>query len=354
MKKRFRKSYILAAVLLLLSAAAVCVNSSLSKRLTDRTLAETWSSERFQYARVSCFLHKDLAYGQPETENLHRSIDSALEQESLEAASKDARLWIDCWSAEGETSVASGENSVAARAFWVGGEFFQFHPLPMVSGWYFSDRDVMDDLVILDKELAWKLFGGYDLTGMDVIVAGYPCVIAGVADLPGTAAEKSAYGTEPAVYVSYSLLYKLGMTEPVTCYEAVIPDVVDGFAETILDNSIQIDASMCEKTVNSDRYTAAAAWGFLKGFFTRSQRVSEISLPWWENASRYMDGVSAMVLLLAGLFLLFPAAAALWLIIKAYKKRGAAFSALRRLIEALPVKIRERKSSGGNDNEKTF
>ena len=52
----------------------------------------------------------------------------------------------------------------------VGGQFFEFHPLRLLSGSYIAEGDLSPDRVLLDRELAWELFGGTELTGMSVEV----------------------------------------------------------------------------------------------------------------------------------------------------------------------------------------
>ena len=62
----------------------------------------------------------------------------------------------------------------------VGGDFFQFHPLNMISGNVFSENDISKDRVVLDENTAWTLFGAYDIAGKTVTIEGRQFVIAGV------------------------------------------------------------------------------------------------------------------------------------------------------------------------------
>ena len=76
-------------------------------------------------------------------------------------------VYTDAYCAFGKTSVTGDHGSSDASVVAVGGNYFLFHPLDLVSGTYFSESDVMHDRVVLDETLAWKLFGGSNLTGMD-------------------------------------------------------------------------------------------------------------------------------------------------------------------------------------------
>ena len=75
-------------------------------------------------------------------------------------------VYTDAYCAFGKTSVTGDHGSSDASVIAVGGNYFLFHPLELVSGTYFSESDVMHDRVVLDETLAWKLFGGSNLAGM--------------------------------------------------------------------------------------------------------------------------------------------------------------------------------------------
>ena len=70
--------------------------------------------------------------------------------------------------------------TISAKAIGVGGDFFQFHPMDLEYGNYFSDSDVNKDLVVIDEEIAWQLFGGINVTGKIIDVGGHPHLIVGV------------------------------------------------------------------------------------------------------------------------------------------------------------------------------
>ena len=55
-----------------------------------------------------------------------------------------------------------------AKTIRGGRGLFLFHPLPLRSGSYISNRDFTYDRVVLDEELSWALFGSYDVAGQTV------------------------------------------------------------------------------------------------------------------------------------------------------------------------------------------
>lgn len=61
----------------------------------------------------------------------------------------------------------------------MGGNFFDFHPIRLLSGNYISPDDLMKDRVLLDEDTAWLLFGGTQLEGLSFKIDGVPFVVAG-------------------------------------------------------------------------------------------------------------------------------------------------------------------------------
>ena len=104
-------------------------------------------------------------------------------EQSLEAP-ENGSLYIDAYSTSATVTVSSDSSgsggSAQVEAVAVGGEFFYFHPLQLRSGAYISSDDLMDDLVVLMRRLAWRLFGGVELEGMTITLNGKPFVVAGV------------------------------------------------------------------------------------------------------------------------------------------------------------------------------
>ena len=95
----------------------------------------------------------------------------------------------------------------------------------------------------------------------------------------------------------------------VDCYETVLPEPVDGFAQTVLEDNFSVGDGVLQQ--NTDRYTFAAALRQMKAFGTRGARQSAAILPYWENAARYVEDWCTLLAFLALLLLIFPAICAL-------------------------------------------
>ena len=95
----------------------------------------------------------------------------------------DSTLFTDAWSTFGKVKVSNGnKRSADVTVTAVGGNYFDFHPLRLLSGNYIKADDLMKDRVLLDPDTAWLLFGGTELSGMSFSINGVPYVVAGVVE----------------------------------------------------------------------------------------------------------------------------------------------------------------------------
>lgn len=303
MKKRILKLVITAAVLAALSLTCVGVCSSLAGRLQSQREAERWAGEgKTAYAQLSCFMSASDKLTLDDVYSFRQKLDTKLTELSLKAE-KDAKLYDDAWSASGKLSVKGTQGSSDAHVVAVGGDFFAFHPLTLLSGGYLTPDDVMDDRVVLDRELAWKLFGGYDLAGMTVTISGKSFLVAGVVEREDDFATKKAYTYDPGIYMSYTAFNAIGETA-ISCYEIVMPQEVSGFAEGIVKDNFKIGDG--EILNNTDRCSAKNIFKSIKAFGTSVMRTTSVVYPYWENAARCVGEWCALLCALAVLFAVFP------------------------------------------------
>ena len=263
MKKRIRKRYIAVAVI---NAAAIAVmavltaaGSSLARSQSWNMAAHRWgcdSSDKF--TQMSCFFSDDSGFSKDEVRNLYGNIMGKLNEVSV-VPEEGKKLVPQAYSASlGKYTVKCdmvGRSEAELCA--AGGDFFLFHDFRLISGAYFRDEDLMQDGAVIDKELAWSLYGSSDITGKNIYINNVKLYIAGVIEQPSTSAEKSCMGKLPMAYVSYETAGRLagepasgnmsmlpmgtydgtGMNMPsdpqpenefrkVTCYECIIPEPV--------------------------------------------------------------------------------------------------------------------------------
>jgi len=309
LKKTIRVKHviIIAVNALCLAAFIVCLVLSASVRtpLRSQQAADAWagqSGERF--AQLSVFFTDSSGFTENSIRELLASVDSALLGVSLESTS-DRALYTHAWSANGDVSITSERGSATAPVIGVGGDFFLFHPLYLRNGTYLSPNDVMKDRVVLDEELAWRLYGSVHLAGFEVLINDKPFTIAGVISRESDFASAKAYTGGAGLFMSFEALAEMTEDETgITCYEIVMPDPITGFAlSTLTDAITDPNAHIVE---NSARFSLGKSFATIGSFGERSMRKDTIAYPYWENAARYAEDLRALLLVLTLLFAICP------------------------------------------------
>lgn len=317
----WRRWLLLGVNLLLLAGVAASLAGWGRMRGTLPTLS---AAQRFQgggetrFAQLACYLPVDQGKKEEDIFTFRQSLEGKLVEQSLEAP-ENGSLTIDAYCGIAGVTVSS-ENTTGSsvKAVGVGGDFFYFHPLQLRSGAYIRSEDLMDDLVVLDEETAWRLFGGTDLAGLTMYINSEPFVVAGVVARESDFATEKAYTGEGGVFLSYSALSRLVETASITCYELVMPDPISGYAKGVVEETFPIgDGDVVE---NSSRYSLSHLLEVAKNFSERAMRVNGVIYPYWENAVRLTEGYAALLAVLAMACAAFPAATALVLAIRQIRR----------------------------------
>lgn len=311
--RHLKKILFIAANALLVALFIVCAvrYSSLADSLESQKTAARWaggSGER--YSQITCLFPRGGEITEDSLYNLSTTIDSKLTQNSLEAA-PGGRLWTYAYAAMGEVTVERGAVKASSQAIGVGGDFFIFHPLKLRSGSLLSGNDLNRDLVVLDVNLAWKLFGSNDIAGMEMLVGDTVCVVAGVVELESDDASELAFTGDSCIFVSYELL-AAQTGAGISCLELVLPDPVTGFAMGIAEESAGGKITL----ENTGRFKVSEIVKLITDFGARSIQDSGIVYPYWENAARVVEDKLAFVMALAAIFAAVPVVTLIWLVVK--------------------------------------
>ena len=289
---------ILNVVLVLGSAGCALGLRSVSGALTALHAAEWFRGDSdIRFAQIACYLPVDQGQSEEDIFNFRRQLDAQLVEQAMEAP-EGGRLYIDAYSGMENITIAS-ENSgnVSVKAVGVGGDFFYFHPCRLRSGAYIDPGNLMDDLVVLDEEMAWRLFGGVELAGLPVSITGQPFVVSGVVARETDFASTEAYTGDGGVFMSFSAMQRLLEDASVTGYEIVMPDPISNFAMGIIQDIFSLgDGDAVE---NSNRYALGHLLEVIRSFGKRSMRTNGVIYPYWENAARLTEDYAALLLVLA-------------------------------------------------------
>ncbi len=330
------------------------VISLLSGRLTEQQIAERWSSEG-GVAQVSCFFSPNAGISRDTIESFEHSLDSKLKEASIELTSPNAgaRLWADAYSADGTITLTSDRATVQADALGIGGDFFLFHPLQLVSGSYFSGNDLMKDYVVLDEDAAWQLFGSGNVAGMTVNIGGRPHMVIGVVERPQGRLYEAAGLDGMRVYVSYETLGTYGSCSGINHYEIVMPNPVKEFALSYVQEQLGSQEKEVEILENSTRYRLSNRLELLLEFGTRSMNGKAIIYPYWENVARGYEDILALLTLFQMLFLIYPSALLLiWIIILWKNKTWTARTVLLGVRDKLQSAGEKRRAAKGKQDGK--
>ncbi len=282
-------------------------SNRMAASLEEQQMAARWSKEG-GVAQVSCFFSPKAYMDQDTIEEFEHSLDSALQEASitLESENPSARLWADAYSADGTITVSSDKTSLTADAIGIGGDFFLFHPLKLVSGSYFSGNDIIKDYCVIDEDAAWQLFGSSDVAGQMVYIGGVPHVVTGVVERPSGRLEEAAGLDSTLVYVSLETLEQWGNSSGLNHYEIILPNPVRGFALKTVQERLGGNEKETEVLENSSRYSFSARWKNLLAFGTRSMNGKAIIYPYWENVARGYEDIIALLTVVMLMFLLYP------------------------------------------------
>ena len=326
---------IINALFLMAFFACLIVSGNIRNTLQSQQAAQAWagqSGERF--AQLSVFMPAGFTFAEEEIFNLRTAIDSALIEASLESTPEQT-LYTDAWAVRDNVLVDGGRGSTTVQAYGVGGNFFLFHPLRLRDGSYFSQTDLMRDRIVLDEELAWRLFGSVRVAGLQVEVNGIPHTIAGVVARDTDFASSRAYTAGAGMFMSYESLRELTAGQAqISTYLIVMPDPITGFALAALTEAFpNNDAHIIE---NSTRYSLANIFAVVTSFGERGMRTDGIIYPYWENAARYTEDWLALLLVLMLVFIICPTVFGI-----IYSVKGIRYL-LKRLIHHIKEKIEER------------
>lgn len=283
------------------------VSSVLSGQQLSQQMAGRWSDKK-DAAQISCFFSPNMEMDLDSIEVFRHSVDDALVQASItqESPNAGARLWTDAYSADGKVTLVSDKGKVEADAIGIGGDFFQFHPIQLLSGSYFSGNDLNQDFCVIDEDAAWQLFGSNDVAGMSVTIGGIPHMVTGVIRREEGRLQEAAGLDSTLVYVSYNTLTELGKSNGINHYEIVMPNPVSKFAYNYVKENLGKEEKEVEVVENTTRYGLLERLKVIGAFGTRSMNGKAIIYPYWENIARGYEDVLALITLFAMVFLLYP------------------------------------------------
>ena len=321
--------------------------SVLTSSLEDQQAADRWSEEG-TYAQASAFFAGDVLVDEFQIKNFEHQLEAALKEAAVTNENIMGRLYVDAYSAQGKITVVSEQDKLEAQAIGIGGDFFLFHPLELISGYYYSEDNFMQDRILIDEIIAWQLYGSSDIVGKPVLIGEKVFFVAGVYKQSDNADTEKVMSGSPLMFMPYQGYEMLGNTPYFNCYEACLPNPVTGLAEKMVAEALSVKSPKSEAVENSERYSIKNRFEILKNFGMRSVKDNAVVYPYWENAARITEDKSALVLVFQLLGLVVPIGTTFTYIIIGYKKRKVFFTwfvnATKRIFNILITKTKNRKA----------
>lgn len=365
-----RKQVLLLLINALLLIAFIIVSvfsRNAVKGLYSQQCASRWENKDVSYAQVSAFISPERKMQKEELLSVRSSLMETLSKDSYNESAGNARVWIDAYSGECKADIRKDYNTLNVTAVGVGGDFFQFHPIPLLSGGYISDEDLNHDRIVVDENFAWAMFGSNDIIGMQVWMGNTIYVIAGVAAVDEDDLYKTAYGSTNRIYMSYDQLKSQQENLNITCYEAVLPNPISNYGYYALkkafgmeeeeeqlgkdENPLNFDN--VEVMENTKRYETMPLIMSLKTLKFRSMRTNSIGYPYWENIARAAEEKQVVLLVIRVILLIFPCIClVLWIYGLWSHKTWTAKGIFLGIVDKVRVKQEEKREAKRQEEER--
>lgn len=323
---------------------------AVTDRLYSQQEAQRWGNDDASYAQVSAFFEKEKGVGTDVVSAIRGSMLSKLSDDGYLNTEAGNRTWLDAYSGEKRLEIKRNDTSMTVTAMGVGGDFFQFHPIPLKSGSYLTTADINGDRVVIDELVAWNLFGSNDVVGMNIQIGNRIYNVAGVTDIPEDDLYENTYGEYSRIYMNFDELKILDEKAVITCYEAVLPNPITNYAYNVLSEACGISSDStegkkesifffgdCEVIENSSRFGVVAMYRLFKNAKYRIAKTNGVSYPFWENIARIKEERVLHIRCVQVVLLLCLAALLLVVGIRAYRVLGPfSWEPVKKLVRRIP------------------
>lgn len=334
---------IAAGACIIVGLLLVSVGTRVAGNQKAQNLADRWSRDN-DCAQISVFYSELAGVGERDVQEMQYRLAKKLTDDSYGPKNSNARVALYSFCANGSLSISSNKATVSAKAVGIGGDFFMFHPLELISGAYFDGEDILNDKVVIDRDVAWQLFGSTDVVGQVVTISGNPFVICGVVERETGRINDLSGNTKPTIFVSYTTLSEYGSVEYINTFEALLPNPVTGYAAGLVKDVISADESRYELVENTGRFNWVKLVKNAKNFGTRGMNTKAIAYPYWENVARGVEDYLTPVAVLGVILFAFAAVVLIVLVIRMYQKRTIHLKNIKNLIERIIEKKRYKRA----------
>ena len=230
-------------------------------------------------------------------EKLQAVVDSDANRKVVPGKTADTPDgWEDCYSTWFTGTVSYEQISSDTEIYAVGGNFRAFHPFECLSGGFLPTDAVDNYQIVLNDDLAWKMFSSYDVTGRMVQINDKNFTVIGVIKEHSSRLDELA-GTENCrAYIYFSAAKDMASSDEtglttlaVLAYEVMLPEAIRGVARTDIISALPSYSAENSSLIivdNTSRFSIKNIWDSMVPFGVEEQKTVGFSFPYWETAAR--------------------------------------------------------------------
>ena len=346
-----RGRLILAVILLLCAVFFAFLTRMTTNTLTAQQAASRWGDRGFH--QLSAFVPEHRGFSGNFSRDFSTAMEGSFTQQNLDSDDPE-NAWTFAYRADGGLIEARSlyRGPVDAYASGIGGNFFFFYPVTLVSGSYLPVQNVNRDMVMIDEQLAWELFGAIDVAGMELVFHNRPYVISGVFRHFDDRFSQAARPDLPQIFFYYDELERLNGPIHITTVTVVLPNPITGLAEQLLASTLEsagLDEGDYLLVNHTTRYRILPLLRLVGDFGQRSMQETGMRLPPSENAARMAEDFASLYLLVTLFLLLILFVMLCALIVWAFRRRKWR---TKDIVVALDQQREKRREAAWRMNEK--
>ncbi len=260
---------------------------------------ERWSSDGERFAVIAMYSEDGSGVTADQAESWVNSIDNALLNSSVSPKHENARSWTYTYMADDNLRITGPMTSANAEVIAAGGDFFVFHQMQFKYGSPFLNDKSNPMGIVIDRDLAWKLFGAENIVGMTVTISDIEYTVVGVVEKESDSGTYGyTYGDSPRMYMSYAGYVKIaGDGANITMFETALPNAVKGFAMNIFTGAVSYNEDTAELIEATERFSLTNRFNNMKTLKYSWIRENKIEYPYWENEAKVNDYFCAVIMI---------------------------------------------------------
>ena len=241
------------------------------------------------------FVIKDNTYDISSINDLRSDIINSYSQEYGLSMQETLDKIIDTYN--GVDNYIFNNNDIYSKAetIIIGEHFFAFHNFTLLSGAYFIENNDTSRRIVINKPLAYKLFGSYEVAGLTIMYENKLLYIAGVVDDVEPFVDKALNNDIPRAYIMYDNYILDNKDTSINSYEFMYEESIDGLFENYIMENILCecgddDEEIEEKKIiiynENNRFSIFKVYDIVSDLIKGFDRENGCTITFWEKRAK--------------------------------------------------------------------